>query len=195
LASESPRRKTLLEEAGFRFTVFPVKVSENLDKNLNVNDQILLIAQQKAEAAVAEYANQYKPSELEGYLLLAADTMVVLDGFALGKPQDTADAFNILGRLSGNLHEVKTAICLYESSTEKMISEICTTKVQFRILSSQEILNYISTGEPMDKAGAYGIQGLGGKFVEKIEGPFDNVVGLPIALLKKMFVDNNWRIF
>jgi septum formation protein len=182
LASESPRRKELLEKAGFQFAVFPIKVSEKLRKNLNVDDQILAISEEKSEAAV-QALSQAKSTP---YLLLTADTMVVLNGKALGKPIDKADAEEILSSLSGQKHEVKTAITLYESSSKKRISSITTTEVFFRPISRQEILDYISTGEPMDKAGAYAIQGLGGKFVEKYFGPLDNVIGLPVEEFKKI---------
>lgn len=182
LASESPRRKELLEKAGFQFTVFPIKVSEKLRKNLNVEDQILAISEEKSEAAV-QTLSQTKSTP---YLLLTADTMVVLNGKALGKPIDKTNAEEILNSLSGQKHEVKTAITLYESSSKKRVSSITTTEVFFRSISRQEILDYISTGEPMDKAGAYAIQGLGGKFVEKYFGPLDNVIGLPMEEFKKI---------
>jgi septum formation protein len=188
LASESPRRKMLLEEAGFSITVFPIKVSEKLEKNLNPDAQILHIAERKNKAAVEEL-NRLKSKD---FLLLTADTMVVLDGEPLGKPHDEKHAEALLTRLSGRFHEVKTAICLYESSTQKRISQIETTQVFFRAISLNEIREYIASGEPMDKAGAYAIQGLGRNFVEKFDGDFDNVVGLPMNLLKKILIENGW---
>ncbi|GIL16652.1 MAG: Maf-like protein YceF [Oligoflexia bacterium] len=198
LASESPRRKSLLSEAGFQFTVFPVKVSENLEKNLNVDDQIISIARRKAVAAF----DQYKLLNLHNYLILTADTMVVEGNEPLGKPENPNEAFQILRRLSGKKHQVKTAICLVveqpcqkdQQNNPHFICDIETTDVFFKTLTDQEIEDYIKTGEPMDKAGAYGIQGLGGKFVEKIVGPYDNVVGLPIGLLQKMLKENNWQV-
>lgn len=169
LASESPRRKDLLARAGFFFHVFSVKVSESLEKNLTVDEQILLIARRKAEASL----QAYKPLKNEAFLMLSADTMVILDGEPLGKPQDEAQAFDYLSRLSGRAHQVKTAVVLVEGPVapgENLIMRqaIETTQVIFRHLSEKEIREYISTGEPLDKAGAYGIQGLGGNFVEKI---------------------------
>lgn len=182
LASESPRRKQLLTEAGFSFDVASLKVSEIPDKNLNVNEQILDIARRKARAAFPRLL----ASHPDGFILISADTEVIFGGGPLGKPQDRADAFRILKLLSGNYHEVKTAVCMIEGPENKELSRIETTKIFFKKLSDDEIWTYIETGEPMDKAGAYGIQGLGGKFVEKFEGPFDNVVGLPMQLVREM---------
>lgn len=182
LASESPRRKQLLQEAGFLFNVFPVKVSEIPNKNLNANAQILDIAGRKARAAFSELKAQGK----EDFIILAADTEVIFDGGPLGKPQDREDAFRILRRLSGKAHQVLTAVYLIEGPVGNELSQVETTSVIFKNLSDEEIWTYIDTGEPMDKAGAYGIQGLGRQFVEKFEGPFDNVVGLPMGLVTEL---------
>lgn len=195
LASESPRRKTLLTEAGFSFHVFPVKVSENLEKNLTVDEQIIAIARKKALASF----EQYKPLNSGHFLLLSADTMVVFDNQPLGKPENPAEACQFLRQLSGKTHFVKTAIYLvegiHESGNNRVVKQdygLETTAVHFRPLGEQEIQAYVQSGEPMDKAGAYGIQGAAGKFVEKIEGHFDNVVGLPMTLFKKILAQNNW---
>ncbi|WP_413586226.1 Maf family protein [Bdellovibrio sp. HCB274] len=182
LASESPRRKQLLQEAGFSFDVASVKVSEIPDKNLNAAEQILDIARRKARAAFTHL----KSSKEQEFTLISADTEVIVDGELQGKPADKDAAFRMLRRLSGKSHDVQTGVCIIDSATGKELSQIETTKVFFRNLTDQEIWTYIETGEPMDKAGAYGIQGLGGKFVEKIEGPFDNVVGLPVQLVKNL---------
>ncbi|WP_347356018.1 Maf family protein [Bdellovibrio sp.] len=182
LASESPRRKQLLSEAGFSFDVVPVKISEIPNKNLNVNEQILDIARRKARAALP----LLKASRTEPFIVLTADTEVIFGGGPLGKPQDREDAFRILRLLSGKYHEVLTAVCVVESSTGNELSHVETTKIYFKNLSDAEIWTYIDTGEPMDKAGAYGIQGQGRAFVEKIDGPFDNVVGLPVEAVKKL---------
>lgn len=190
LASESPRRRELLQQAGYIFDVVPVKVSEIPDKNLNVNEQILDIARRKARAAFA----RLQTGESSPFVLLSADTEVIFNGGPLGKPRDEEDAARLLRLLSGRTHEVKTAICLIESPSGEEISQIETTEVRFRTLSDQEISDYIATGEPMDKAGAYGIQGLGGKFVEKFTGSFDNVVGLPVDLLRRLLAQKNWKL-
>lgn len=182
LASESPRRKQLLKEAGFSFDVVSVKVSEIPDKNLNATEQILDIARRKARAAFA----QLKSSKSHEFTLISADTEVIFEDQLQGKPADKQNAFEMLRRLSGKQHGVQTGVCIIDSATGKELSQIETTTVYFKNLTDQEIWTYIESGEPMDKAGAYGIQGLGGKFVEKFEGPFDNVVGLPVQLVKEM---------
>jgi MAF protein len=208
LASESPRRKSLLLEAGFFFHTFHVKVSEILDKNLTssltIEQQILKISETKVQAALL----QFKPishemeltSENGPLLFLSADTMVVYNGIALGKPKDENQAFDYLRMLSGQVHEVMTAITLVEtkivSQNEinklKIVEKMTKTKVRFRDLSDQEIRDYIATKEPMDKAGAYGIQGQGRNLVDSYDGPLDNVIGLPIATLKKVLIENHW---
>lgn len=182
LASESPRRRQLLHEAGFSFDVVPVKVSEIPNKNLNVNDQILDIARRKARQALADHKSSGKGPAI----LISADTEVIFGGGPLGKPADRDDAYRILKLLSGNYHEVLTAVCVIDTDSGKELSHVETTKIFFKTLNDDEIWTYIATGEPMDKAGAYGIQGHGGKFVEKFEGPFDNVVGLPVAVVKSL---------
>ena len=193
LASESPRRKDLLMKAGFFFHVFSVKVSESLKKNLTLDQQIIDVAERKAAAAI----ELYKPLESQDYLFLSADTMVILDQTALGKPENEKQARQFLEDLSGRSHQVKTAvhlvICRTQTKDQRLIlkhvesrSAIETTEVHFKHLSLDQISEYITSGEPMDKAGAYGIQGLGGQFVEKFVGPFDNVVGLPVDTVKKL---------
>ena len=190
LASESPRRKLLLEKTGIAFTVFPVKVSENLEKNLTVQAQIQRISLQKWQAASLEW-NQTKGREA---LLLTADTMVVFEGQALGKPKDSSDAITTLQRLSGHSHQVITAVTLGLSSSLSPVESLETTDVIFRLISRQEILDYVATGEPLDKAGSYGIQEGGGKFVEKFVGSYDNIVGLPVDLVLRICRENSWDL-
>lgn len=208
LASGSPRRKDLLARAGFSFHVFLVKVSENLEKNLTVNDQILAIARRKALASL----QAYKPLKDESFLMLSADTMVVLNNEPLGKPENLDQAVDFLTRLSGQMHEVKTAVVLVEGpapmdfdfsnldlrhwpadSPIKLVEEIETTQVVFKHLSEKEIREYVETGDCMDKAGAYGIQGAAQNFVERISGSYDNVVGLPMDLVQRMFKAGGWK--
>lgn len=193
LASESPRRKDLLARAGFLFHVFSVQVSENLEKNLTIDEQILTIARRKAQASW----QTYKSLKNEPFLMIAADTMVVVEGRPLGKPQNEQQAFEFLKLLSGRAHEVKTAVVLVEGpegnlDNLKMRQAIETTQVIFRPLSDREIRDYIETGEPMDKAGAYGIQSLGGNFVEKFIGSYDNVIGLPVEVVKRLIQEGGW---
>lgn len=185
LASESPRRRELLKKAGYDFDVVPVKVSEIPNKNLNVNDQILDIARRKARAAF----HLLKSSRNGSFTVLAADTEVIFGEGPLGKPLDRDDAYRILRLLSGRFHEVITAVCMIDSSSQKELSQFEITHIYFKELSDDEIWSYIDTGDPMDKAGAYGIQSGAGHFIERIEGPFDNVVGLPIDLVRKMLLE------
>lgn len=192
LASESPRRKDLLQKAGFSFHVFSVKVSESLEKNLTIDEQISQIALRKAKASL----QAYKPLKQERFLILAADTMVILDDQLLGKPENSQQALAFLRLLSGRSHFVKTAVVMLEQTLDRieMRQGIETTEVFFRPLSEKEILEYVDSGDPLDKAGGYGIQGPAGNFVEKIKGPFDNVVGLPIGLVKQLIYEGGWSL-
>jgi septum formation protein len=180
LASESPRRRQLLAEAGFKFSVVPVKVSEIPDKNLNIHDQILDIAGRKVRAAFADLKSRHPGP----FLVLSADTEVIFNHAPLGKPIDAQDAHRILRLLSGRAHQVLTAVAIIDSRTGREYSQVETTQILFKKLTDAEISAYIQTGDPMDKAGAYGIQSGGAHFVEKIEGPFDNVVGLPMEVVR-----------
>ncbi len=190
LASQSPRRSEILKKAGYQFVPFPVHVSEIPDKNLNQNEQILDIAGRKA-AAVCQAIRDKGPG-FENGVVLTADTMVCLGPEVLGKPDSPDQARIFLQSLSGIKHQVKTAICLIDLASGEKTTHIETTDVFFRSLSAAEIADYIATGEPLDKAGAYAIQGLGGKFVEKFEGDFNNVVGLPLHALENIFKMKSW---
>lgn len=190
LASNSPRRKQLLENAGFKFHVLLVKVSESLEKNLTLDEAIMEIARSKASAALAAS----KSLKLNNILLLTADTVVVLDDEVFGKPENKGQAFEYLGRLSGKTHQVKTAVCLWDVATKRSVLEIETSHVSFRTLSEKEIYEYIETGEPMDKAGAYGIQGLAKNFITQVDGSWDNVMGLPVTRVKRILSENGWQV-
>lgn len=180
LASQSPRRLHLLGEAGFKVTAVPVKVSETIDKNLNLPDALKDLALRKAKAFVQSH-NQLKGQKI---LVLGADTVVALGDQVLGKPTSPAVAEQTLRLLSGQSHRVLTAFGLVALNSGAEISECAETIVEFRALSDAEIQEYVKTGEPMDKAGSYGIQGGGGAFVSKITGSWSNVVGLPMELFK-----------
>jgi septum formation protein len=117
-------------------------------------------------------------------LIVTADTVMFLDGVFLGKPVDEEDAIRMLGMLSGRVHQVYSGVAVYDTREDKMVSGFEVTSVSFKKLSHEEILGYVESGEPLDKAGAYGIQGLGGSLVERIDGSWDNVVGLPLGLLR-----------
>jgi septum formation protein len=190
LASESPRRKEILESAGFIFEVVPVKVSEIPDKNLNVDEQILDIAGRKSKVAFSLVKTMLdKP-----FVLLAADTMVVYHDQALGKPNNPQEAYDFLKLLSGQTHEVKTAVVLVESRGGAQASHLETSRVIFRKLSDREIWTYIQSGEPLDKAGAYAIQGQGRNFVQELIGDYNNVVGLPLKSFENLLAKMNWPV-
>lgn len=188
LASQSPRRAEILKKAGYYFVSFPVFISEIPNENLSLDEQIIDIARRKALACLDQC-----PDKNSGNIILASDTMVCLGNLAIGKPENEQDAFDTLKKLSGKMHEVKTAIILLDQGSGAITSHIETSHVFFKNLNDQDIWNYIKTGEPMDKAGSYAIQGLGGKFVEKFVGDYQNVVGLPLAALEKIFTAKNWQ--
>ena len=171
LASQSPRRSEILRQAGIPFTVRAAAVDEAPLEGEKPEDYVVRLAELKALAVPAG------PDET----VLGADTTVVIDGEMLGKPADAADARCMLERLSGRQHEVVTGICLKRGV--EVIRDCAVTKVWFARMSAREIEEYVSSGEPMDKAGAYAIQGLASKFIEKIDGCYCNVVGLPVALV------------
>lgn len=175
LASASPRRKHLLELVGIDFSEQPSDVDETTSEQLEPEALVRLIAARKS-LAVGRGAGDA--------LVLGADTIVVLDGEILGKPANEADARHMLRRLSGNTHIVYSGIALYHAAHERMVETAAATRVTFADLSDDEINAYVASGSPMDKAGAYGIQDdRGALFVERIDGDYYNVVGLPLNLL------------
>ena len=188
LASQSPRRKELLGKTGIPFQTFSVQVSEFLNENLNLDDAIMAIARQKGEAVV----EPIKSLNLHNILVLSSDTMVVLNGEALGKPIDEGQAYDFLRRLSGHTHEVKTSIYFWDTVTQRGISQIESAFVTFKKLSDDEIWKYIKTGDPMDKAGAYGIQGKASEFISHLDGEIDTVRGLPVKRVLKVIHENKW---
>jgi septum formation protein len=177
LASGSPRRRELLTQAGFTFAVRAADIDESLRPGEDPVEYVTRLAQEKAQAIYA----------LEGrddIVVLGADTTVVLDKEILGKPVDKADAVRMLRGLSGRAHRVITGVAVVSADGVEAASEV--TEVWFREISDAEIAAYVETGEPMDKAGAYGIQGRAAKWIPRIEGCFFNVVGLPLALVSTM---------
>ena len=190
LASQSPRRKMLLEKAGYRFRTLPIEVSEIPGENLNPIEQICDWARLKAAAAV----KALKLSESKDILILSADTVVVLEGQILGKPKNTTEACETLGRLSGKKHQVITAYCLWDLGPDRFILRHVVSDVEFKVLKSEEIEDYVASGDPMDKAGSYGIQGEARKFVKSFSGSFDNIVGLPVEDVDKTVTENGWSL-
>ena len=175
LASASPRRRELLRNAGFEFEVQPSRIVEEIQRGERPEDF--------ARRAAREKAMQIAASSPRGSLVLGADTVVVIDGETLGKPSNREDATRMLRLLSGRTHQVHTGICLVRAPAEIEALEHETTLVTFRELDEEEIRGYVESGEPLDKAGAYAIQGLASKFVTRISGCYSNVVGLPVARL------------
>ncbi|MEK7357100.1 MAG: Maf family protein [Bdellovibrionota bacterium] len=157
---------------------------------MNLPDQVRGLAVSKADAWLA----MAKPSEKQGILLLTADTVVVLDGQILGKPKDQKENRRFLEALSGCSHQVITAVCLVEGSTGKRVVDHDVATIAFRKLDPVEMEAYAASGDGLDKAGGYGIQGAAGKFIAKLEGAFDNVMGLPIALVERMLRENGWEL-
>ena len=174
LASASPRRLALLQQIGIEATVCPADFDEVSGSAVQAEDVVLANAVGKCQAVV-----KIKGDSLP---VIAADTVVVAEGVILGKPQDAEDAVAKLKQLSGKTHKVLTGIAV--SYAGEMLAEVCETKVVFRDLTDEEIKNYVATGEPLDKAGAYGIQGKGAVLVEKIDGCYNNVVGLPLTRMQ-----------
>lgn len=171
LASQSPRRRELMEKLNIPFTVRVADIDETMDPSLSVAEAVAELSRRKARAVPRE----------EGDIVIAADTVVVCDGTVLGKPRDEKDALRILSLLSGRAHQVMTGFTVLQN--EKAVSHTEITDVYFRALTEEEILSYIQSGDPMDKAGAYGIQNGAAVFVEKICGDYFNVVGLPVCRL------------
>lgn len=174
--------------AGYRFTIVPSHTSENLDKNLSIPEQIQKVAQEKSYEVLKKLSqNENSMSQYENLVIISGDTVVVLDNEIIGKPKDQIEARQILQRLSGKKHQVITAVNTIASTKDGKIlfnqSEYELTDVYFKLLTEKQILDYIATGEPMDKAGAYGYQQLGRQLVEKINGNEDNVIGFPMNLV------------
>ena len=174
LASRSPRRAELLQQIGLEFIVLPSDIDETPLLNELSEAYVLRLAAEKAQACYDDLVSQSAPI----YPVLAADTTVSLDGKILGKPQDDDEAFQMLSSMSGRCHEVHTGIAV--ATHEGVQVAISTTQVEMAKLSDETILAYIATGEPRDKAGAYGIQGLAGALIKRIEGSYSGVMGLPI---------------
>ncbi len=182
LASTSLRRQQILTAAGIPFTVRAPNVPEEHLPHESSEEYVRRLAEQKAFAVRMN----------SGELVLAADTVVVVDEHILEKPRDSADALRMLRMLSGREHKVVTGICLRTDS--RKIVDAATTSVRFLTLSEDEMAWYVRSGEPMDKAGAYAIQGLASRFAERVEGDYFNIVGLPISLVYRHLKELGWPI-
>jgi septum formation protein len=180
LASKSPRRRALLEQIGLSFSLDPADVDERILPGETPEVYVVRVALDKARVV----AGRAKMG-----IVIAADTIVVIGAAILGKPADAADARRMLSMLSGREHEVVTGLAVMDAASRRSFVRTSVTKICFRKLSEREISAYVATGEPFDKAGAYGIQERGALLVERIEGCYSNVVGLPLSLLGEMLRD------
>jgi septum formation protein len=183
LASASPRRQELLRNAGFTFEVRPADIPEDALPGEGARECAERLAREKALAVAGQRPHDF---------VLGADTVVVVDGQLLGKPSDAADAARMLRLLSGREHQVITGVCLVVSGQPSMASE--TTVVTVSEITDKDIADYVASGEPMDKAGAYAIQGIASRWIPRIEGDYSNVVGLPVALVFRMLREHACEI-
>lgn len=177
LASQSPRRREYMALLGVPYRCQSPQVDETRCNVRRPDRRCVALARQKAMAVADDYPQAW---------CIGADTLVVVDDEILGKPRDEADAYGMLQRIQGRSHLVYTGVCLYRKKTDEQLCGYRRTRVWFAPMSAQQIRAYIRTGEPMDKAGAYGIQGRAAAYIQKIEGCYFNVVGLPVQLLAEL---------
>lgn len=177
LASRSPRRSELLKQLGFDFDVIPSRVEEGWIQKETPQRQVIRLAEDKAQDVGRQYPNRW---------IIAADTIVCLDDFILGKPKNTEEAFEMLSRLSGQEHSVITGLSIHHFEKETAGHQAVETVVKMKSLTPVEMRWYVNTGEPFDKAGGYAIQGIGSFMIERIRGSYTNVVGLPLCELIEM---------
>jgi septum formation protein len=187
LASSSPQRAAVLRNAGFVFEVVPAHVDESPREGETAGDLVRRLAETKARVVAAGLPQASHPA-----IVVGTDTVIFVEGLILGKPVDAQNAREMLRRLSGRTHEVITGLAVLSWPKEERRVEQESTRVTFATLRENEIEDYIASGEPLDKAGAYGIQGLGGRFVERVEGCYFNVVGLPLARLYRIVREMEW---
>lgn len=178
LASASPRRKELLKNMGLDFDVMPSSIEENID-NKPFSYTI-------AESLALEKALYVSKQIHEPAVIIGSDTVVVIDNIILGKPEDKNDAYRMLKLLSGRTHKVISAIAVYDNQTKKTVQDSVTSYVEFRELTDEEIWSYVNSGEPVDKAGAYAIQGKAAIFVKRINGCYSNIVGISVYKLSEI---------
>ena len=177
LASASPRRAELLRAAGFAFVVDPVDIDESVLPGETPHAHVRRLARAKAQAGADRHP---------GHTVLGADTVVVIDGRTLGKPRDDADAAAMLGALSGRVHHVYTAVAVADGGSVR--DDVDISAVTFASMAPDDIAAYVASGEPGDKAGAYAIQGWAARFIERLEGSYSGVVGLPVAVVHRLLI-------
>lgn len=183
LASSSPRRKDLLASFGKPFSVDIPDVDESLLPGEDPSSHVRRLALEKARTVQKRH---------DAGLVVAADTIVVLDGNIIGKPDDEADARRMLGSLSGRTHQVYTGVAVADAAAGTAVSRVVCSSVTISTIGEEEIARYVATGEPLDKAGSYAVQGLGGKYVSRVNGSLSNVIGLPLEELRKLFNVAGW---
>lgn len=187
LASRSPRRIELLTLVGARFVAFPVDVDERAEPGERAEAHVLRLAELKAREALRRGGPSEDATDASGEpVYVGADTIVTIDREILGKPADPQEAVRMLERLSGRIHEVWTGLFLVEAGERRSVGGALRSIVKFSRLDGEDVRRYVATGEPLDKAGAYAVQGYGALFVEAIEGSYSNVVGLPLSYLKHL---------
>jgi len=184
LASASPRRAEILRDAGIPFAILSSAVDETPFPEETPSQHVQRLADAKPELVAARAVG---PA-----IIIAADTVVTLEGRIIGKPSSTDDARQVLERLSGRTHSVVTGVTLIRLPDAERINFVETTQVQFATISSDEITRYLATEEPYDKAGAYAIQGRAGRYIPRIEGDYFNIVGLPLARVTQALADLGW---
>lgn len=183
LASTSPRRQELIRMLGLPYQIKPSDVDETIDKPMSPFQLVETLAFRKAFTVYEQL--KLGPGEKEG-IVIGSDTVVVFEGHVLGKPKDAEEAFQMLFRLQGNTHQVYTGITCLDLQSGRSETAHRVTHVTMKSLSEQQIRRYVSTGEPLDKAGSYGIQGLGATIIDRIDGDYFNVVGMSLALLSEL---------
>jgi len=188
LASASPRRAQILREAGVRFEIVSARIDESPKRGETARAMTRRLAQAKAHAVAQELGKK-----LSDVIIIGADTIVEIDGHLLGKPKSLKAARDMLRKLSGRTHRVVTSVAMIRLPDRADRLATASTKVHFAPLTKREITDYVATREPLDKAGAYAIQGLGGRFIDRIDGCYFNVVGLPWALLYRVLIDLGWQ--
>ena len=189
LGSNSPRRMEILTQLGYRVVKLPADIDETVRQNEDPARYVQRMAEEKNRTALTLFCETN--GTMPDFPLITADTCVVSDGIILGKPHSQAEAIEFLNRLSGKQHTVLTAVCIhYRGNAENRVQ---TNRVVFKPLSSEEISAYVQSGEPMDKAGAYAVQGIGGIFIRSIEGSFSGIMGLPVYETVSMLQDLGYR--
>lgn len=190
LASASPRRAQILRDAGLRFEIVRANASERRKRGETARGMTRRLAQAKAQAVVNKLRS--KPTQARA-IVIGADTIVEVNGELLGKPRSPRAAREMLKKLSGRTHRVVTSVAAIRLPDRAARIATEPTQVRFALLNADQIAQYVATGEPLDKAGAYAVQGIGGRFIEKIDGCYFNVVGLPLARLCRMLIDLGWQ--